>query len=381
MTRKSLREALVTIFAISMGPGLQAAGGAVRVIQLGGYLDDYPVKHEKRAGAAPAAVAVSAVPGIRSISNWGSTFAYKGVTYPYIMAGTSPASGAAANIGVALLSVRVVMGDGEVFYPGDTIERSLDSPVFADTDYVTGRGQYVDAVMRASFWNSMPAGRNWHLRLSPSVRNEVTLNVPDDYGVIVVTRTGLRVAVVDFNYFAYVLESIVAQNTSFTSFVAGLLRNVVLSDVAGQADPLAHCCTFGFHTYTNETHSGAIENVQTWGFASWVDAGFFKNPNVADVASLSHELAEWAFDPFVNNVVPGWLTPSAPQYGCTGYLETGDPLVGYSTPVTIDGFTYHPQTEALFQWFARVRPSDAVNRSYSFPDPSALTSLPADCVP
>ena len=47
-----------------------------------------------------------------------------------------------------------------------------------------------------------------------------------------------------------------------------------------------------------------------------------------DIHALSHEISEWADDPFVNNGVEPWLTPTAPQYGCTNALETGDPVVG-----------------------------------------------------
>jgi hypothetical protein len=39
------------------------------------------------------------------------------------------------------------------------------------------------------------------------------------------------------------------------------------------------------------------------------------------------EISEWADDPFINNYVEPWLTPTAPQYGCSGLLETGDPVV------------------------------------------------------
>src|SRR5262249_44954963 len=46
-----------------------------------------------------------------------------------------------------------------------------------------------------------------------------------------------------------------------------------------------------------------------------------------DIHALSHEISEWAADPFVNNLVEPWLTPTAPQYGRTGILEIGDPVV------------------------------------------------------
>ena len=88
-------------------------------------------------------------------------------------------------------------------------------------------------------------------------------------------------------------------------------------------------------------------------------------------------VAEWADDPFVNNTVQPWLTPTAPQYGCTGVLETGDPVVGIGFAIgtntfqqganpfpdaqgnptfSADGF-YHPEDEAYLQWFMRTSPN------------------------
>jgi hypothetical protein len=65
--------------------------------------------------------------------------------------------------------------------------------------------------------------------------------------------------------------------------------------------------------------------------------------------------------PFVNNTVEPWVTPTAPQYGCTGVLETGDPVVaiGFAKGTSsfeqgpnpngtqsADGY-YHPEDEAF----------------------------------
>ena len=76
-------------------------------------------------------------------------------------------------------------------------------------------------------------------------------------------------------------------------------------------------------------------------------------------------------DPFINNTVQPWLTPTAPQYGCTGILETGDPVVGIGfsmgtnsfrqgpTPIgtqVADG-TYHPEDEVFLPWFMRTAPN------------------------
>ena len=43
-------------------------------------------------------------------------------------------------------------------------------------------------------------------------------------------------------------------------------------------------------------------------------------------------------------------------------------------PITVNGFTYHPQNEALLQWFAGVTPSSAIHHAYSYPDISVLTT-------
>ena len=68
---------------------------------------------------------------------------------------------------------------------------------------------------------------------------------------------------------------------------------------------------------------------------------------------MSHELAEWLADPFVDNTVPFWDSPIAPQYPCNNFLEVGDPLVGIVQQV--GGLTY--QDEAFISFFTRDVPS------------------------
>ena len=102
-----------------------------------------------------------------------------------------------------------------------------------------------------------------------------------------------------------------------------------------------------------------------------------------DIHALSHEISEWADDPFVNNLVQPWLTPTAPQYGCTNILETGDPVVaiGFAKGTNTfeqgpnpngsqsiaDGY-YHPEDEAFLPWFMRTSPNTV---SEPTQDPSA----------
>jgi hypothetical protein len=119
--------------------------------------------------------------------------------------------------------------------------------------------------------------------------------------------------------------------------------------------------------------------VQTFIYTSWVSPGIFAAPGIQDVNGFAHEVSEWLNDPFVNNLVPPWSVPNEPQYGCTAYLEAGDPLVGTDYPVKVGGFTYHPQNIPILPWFAREVPSSAVGGAYSYPDTSTLTSPATGC--
>jgi hypothetical protein len=64
--------------------------------------------------------------------------------------------------------------------------------------------------------------------------------------------------------------------------------------------------------------------------------------------------------------VQPWLTPTAPQYGCTAILETGDPVVGIGFSVGTNTFdqnqwadgTYHPEDEVFLPWYMRTAPNN-----------------------
>lgn len=75
------------------------------------------------------------------------------------------------------------------------------------------------------------------------------------------------------------------------------------------------------------------------------------------MTALSHETSEALNDPFLNNIVPTWQFPGHPGV-CQANLETGDPvevlpMATVPLPVKERGqpFVYHPQTEALLEWF------------------------------
>jgi hypothetical protein len=74
--------------------------------------------------------------------------------------------------------------------------------------------------------------------------------------------------------------------------------------------------------------------------------------------------------------IPG-LPPNAQV--CQGNLETGDVVevlptstISVALKDRSQTFLYHPQTEALYQWFEMGPSSNAVDGAFSFPDESAL---------
>jgi len=162
-----------------------------------------------------------------------------------------------------------------------------------------------------------------------------------------------------------------------------LIRNTFLFENGNPND----CCVTGLHSAIG-VPSGSVTFVQTFAYATWIDsdvaAQALGDPTYADVVALSHEVSEWMNDPFgTNAVIPSWQFPGKPGV-CQSSLETGDPVEflapGLITfPVTIGGFTYHPQNEALLQWFAQVSPSNALDGAYSYPNESSLTTPSVSC--
>jgi hypothetical protein len=78
----------------------------------------------------------------------------------------------------------------------------------------------------------------------------------------------------------------------------------------------------------------------------------------------------------VNNldVTPWWLSGGAGGL-CQNNLEVGDVvevLANPTVPITMNGMTYHPQTEALLQWFESNGTSNAIDGAFSYPDETVL---------
>jgi hypothetical protein len=339
--------------------------------------------HSER--AAPVVQDARKLSGALSVPTFTTSFNFQGQNFPLTVVGASPDKGATTEVGTQLIAISLFF-DGYVDANGNNIvldamparDAVLNSPNFRNASYRTGVTQFADAVQRAQFNGVMRD--DWHTLLRrPEQLKPVQIEVPANTNlgqVFQVKSTGKLFAVVDTSFFISQLNTIIQlQKLDVQGLPIALTNNVFLA-------PNAHverCCVVGFHTAFDAGTRGERQLVQTFVWASYISAGVFGG-TFEDVIALSHEISEWMNDPFITNTVPRWQYPNSTA--CQSSLETGDPMETIPTagfPVTIDTTTYHPQTQALMQWFARKPASDAINAAYSFPDETLLTSAAQAC--
>lgn len=353
----------------------------------------------------------------RTIQNWwgSTTDGHDGITYGYNMAGADPnnCSGGACNatIQADITPINVTV-DGLTFSGQSILNGVLASPQFAPNDYGSTTGatiatctynngtaivngsfcggpggalspgdagnqlQLEDATMRAQF--NQTGSSSYHLRLNPHVMPAVTINVPSNQGTLLQSGRGVVFASVDIGWWSAQVKNLETKADP-THLPIYLTDDVMLFE---GKDP-TNCCVIGYHGTipvglgAGSGNSSGLAKLQTFAWASWVQPGIYARPDhgtdwaLQDIHALSHEISEWGDDPFVNNLVEPWLTPTAPQYGCTNVLETGDPVVGIgfamgsnstdqtqnpNGTVSYDG-SYHPEDEVFLPWFMRTSPN------------------------
>jgi hypothetical protein len=267
-------------------------------------------------------------------------------------------------------------------------DQIANSPLFDSSQFATGFTQFEDAVMRAEFFPLFPKASDnegndtYHVLLGrPKTLLPVTVEVPPGSSILLQAPDGNLATIIDINFIVSQLNTLVqTEPITVNAIPIFLTRNALYGDFAKQKP--VDCCIGGFHT-AFETHQvGNDIFVQTFDFAASLDADIadliFGDPTIfADIFPLSHELGETLNDSFVNNVTLSYQIPGAPPGACQIGLEVGDiieNLPNPTQPIMLHGFTYHPQTLALLQWFEGKTPSDASNGDYSFPDPTLLTS-------
>ena len=364
-----------------------------------------------------ATTTVGGVGGAPSL-NTGDTVAHwfgqatnptNGVAYGFNMVGANPnsCSGSACDVTVeADVQPLIVNVQGMTFDGRDVMAATLASPLFATNDYgsttaataagafpatpreIKGPGgvlsqndagnllQLEDATMRAQFNRY----GSYHVRLVPNVLPAVTIDVPSNQGTLLQSGRGVIFADVNITWWAARIQNLEVQ--ADTTHLPIYTTKDVLLHIGPN---IFNCCVIGFHGASEvvghgigAVHGNGSQAVQTYAWATYLSPGIYARPNggtdwaVQDIHPLSHEVSEWADDPFINNFVQPWLTPTAPQYGCTGVMETGDPVVGIgfakgtnifeqgknpNGSQSADGF-YHPEDEVFMPWFMRTAPNN-----------------------
>lgn len=323
-----------------------------------------------------------------------------GVTYPITMVGSDPRAGGSTTVHTVIIPLSlsfvaagqdtsVLVNQGYIgFRPqlvnhtfdGSTkVSAVLDSPVYTANTYagVLGgdTGQLGDVFMRAQF---AKIGSSYHVNLvNDAVLPTQQLAVPSDKGIAYYRPAGALTGLADSTWFSTRLQSLMGSLQISADTVPVFLTDNVLLYSNGV---YTHCCILGYHGAGMPIGNGAgsangqgKQPVQTFMYSAFVTPGTYSGflsdytgtrtaprptRGLSDIHALSHEVSEWLDDPFVNNAVQPWKTPTAPQYGCTRLLETGDPIVGVwfgmaGNPQPKAYGQWHPEDEVFLRWFAR----------------------------
>ncbi|MBV8073476.1 MAG: hypothetical protein JO270_26515 [Acidobacteriaceae bacterium] len=357
------------------------------------------------------------VQGLDSVQVFGgfySVFGYDPNGFPktnwsFNMVGNAPELGGTTNFRAPIVPVSLLMlnadgtprsVNGQLLYYDATqfVSKVLDSPVFQDHEYSSSKTptQFTDAVQRAEFWQTVghppPANRgSWHTLLNAEVKTPRLMLLPKGFYRFALNKDGscCEFVLVDANKFGELLFPATFPFDGSTIIgAAELAGDITTKDISSFLFPNTYlylngdvkdCCVLGFHGADTEPgipSNGNLPRFYVLNYSSWISPGLFGD-SFADVTALSHELAETLNDPFGDNITPWWL---APNKNCQDNLETGDVIEGLPNatfPITVNGFTYHPQNEALLPWFEFQERSTAIDHAYSYPDTSVITALSA----
>ncbi len=347
------------------------------------------------------------VTGIDSLVNFTGSFTAPGVdpngnpqsVWPFSMVGNDPARSHTTVINSSVIPVSVLLLDanglpryvgGQLLYQDASqyVQPVLNSPVFGSHWYSSSEipTQFADAVGKAEYGHE--ATSDWHTILAPAVKQGRLMTLPKGSYRFALNADGscCSYILVDENVFGNALfpptypvdgttiigAAELAGDMTTKEIGTLLFNNVYLYST--NPDGSTSCCVLGYHSYDSEPGLTATANPRAYVmiYASWITPGLFTG--LADITGLSHEMVETYNDPFLNNITPWWLAPNG---NCQDNLEGGDVIEGLTNdvyPITMNGYTYHPQNVALLPWFEFSTPTKGLPRAYSFPDMTVLTS-------
>lgn len=326
--------------------------------------------------------AMTAGASVPSVTQWTSSFTFNGTAFPFFMVGTNPfTTNVTTTIPTEIQPINFHFADGTIINAEGAATALTQSPIFQNTVFPTGTGQFDDIFQRANF--AKVIGPGYHVRLgAPTMLPAVTIDVPMGTATIVhimlKNGTTFKIALVNINLVENVVHGLVDNGT----FNPRALAMMVAGNVYEFIGKPSNCCVLGFH------NARLVGNgVQTYAFGAWPRAGIFGNgmggsAQIQDMTVFSHETGEWLDDPNGGNVVPAWGFPQTPATCFSNILEVGDVIEGFGVPtfhVSLNGKTYHPQDLAFYSWFAHQVPSIGINGQYSYESPAKLTAPPPPC--
>jgi hypothetical protein len=261
---------------------------------------------------------------------------------------------------------------GQALNGSDIAQATVNSPIFQPGDYSAfsnnSSEQYEDAVMRSQF-NQVGASP-FHLKLAPTLVAAHTIDVPADKGYIQTNSLGRPYGCVQIAWlYHHMWNAIGSMHVDPRTLPIFMTKDVLMYSVfRGRGFP---CDIGGFHSAGNPGNGhGSLNSStteQTLMVAAYLSPHTYTLPqiNPEDVLVLSHEISEWADDPFIQNAVQPYRFPNPISGTCSNILETGDPVINtsYSLPGNTylqdpgtDG-TWHVEDEVLLPWFARQSPN------------------------
>jgi hypothetical protein len=291
------------------------------------------------------------------------------------MVGTNPhTSTVTTSVPVEIIPLRFKFANGAVFDGTPRVAAVQASAIFQPASFSTGTTQYGDAIQRAEFWHTVSGnGGEYHALLDqPIVRPTVTIDVPVSKGVTGSANGVAYGLVEDQWFFVDVIQRLVHQMHLDPAGLPIFLSDAVYTDY--KLDP-ANCCVTGFHATisasTGPVNGQGSQQINTFIWASWDHPEHFGNGSDlggvstgGDIDVLTHEIAEWYNDPFIDNITPAWTSPLAPEYGCSKYLEVGDPVI--VADFVVGGL--HLQDAVFKSWFAHDMPSEGIDGRYTYLD-------------
>ncbi len=288
-------------------------------------------------------------------------------TYTYKIAGKDPTrSIRTTQIKTVPIVLVITFADGTVLDPtqpgcNDSVsvaDRFFKGPNFVKTPLTSngvnvGKTQVTDGFQRAEFWNVLKSNR-YHTALKLAVAPIiVNINAPAGSKTVggVCSGNNHRIGEIDINAYDNLVTNLATQYATTSQLPVVLSYNTF--------ETSGGCCILGYHSAFSR--SGGT---QVYAVGAYNDAGVFGTTPIEDIHAWTHEIGELLNDPFVNNATPAWGHVGQVG-GCQNNFEVGDPLTGTAFTLSYNGFAYHPQELAFFDWFYRT-PSKGTGGKFSF---------------